>query len=766
MKTINGVVTDKISEQLKERRAINIKIPPNEPFADCPLLYGYNFFHYNDITEKLSYKKRKMHPLLRFFAWLAKVATCLIDIFVFKSLSWSTITSLSLEFLENGADLIKNKDIYDKNLTDALEKQHFKIRKRPCKKYRKLKNIFYAYFDNEPKKETYNLILLICELINAKRIVDTAVVIVSKTELNCPPQCLVQLETDEINNRFIYDFSFDLLEYIRNEQYEKAAEAIHELLVNKGISDPIEFEFVMQCLAFCYKYLGASNFTKQFYEIKIHEHLDVAKKNRFITTCGPDANFFDFCYVFLIKYYRNRSAVNSDKLKVIFNNTVENIREALISNNEYFHAARLYAKFATTEAAADNYIIAFLHNEFIKNIVEDECLNLIKYYAQTEPRAKLFIELYDINAEDMPNSNRVAAIINQIDEYDGVSNVLKLCFYYYAVNPLYKSNSYTNDFIDKYFNAYFELDDNEALKCIFGAQILLLYSTIEDLGLHEKYGRSVSVMLKFVLEKCELLRDKKCYVKICRSLNGLQVDKFCTNLDYMIKAEDEAKQFVREKVYYYLNLGATYAFRSNTDLNDYKSAKNTYSKIKNEIKNFPLSIQATYINNLTIFNYLNNPTKDVANDCYSKLNKYFEKSFADKKTTEEQQHIAINILIFAILGGQTEQTVMTLIDITEQLVKSDNYFAFYLAQAKLLYSALYGKAMPDSTIPESVFFVHKKSFFEQKTIILKDVAMKGCTNIDNLNKEIKNELYTFANEPDYEYFIRADLFSLIERWYE
>ncbi|MDE6441827.1 MAG: hypothetical protein K2L12_03625 [Clostridia bacterium] len=766
MKALNEAVSDKIMECLNNCRTVNIRIPANESFAGYPFLPKYKLYCYNEKQKKLYATSPKIAPILKILAWLITVVMFIIDCIVLLPISLNTVASLSFELIENGLSFFNKDKTYDIEFLDALSK-YFRFKRKPYKKFKKLKKVFYIYFENEPLKETYNSILLLCELINTKRIADSAVVIVSKTTLNEPSQCILRLENNEEDNSFIYDFNSDILGYIRNEQYENATDAIRKMLNDKGINNLVEFEFVMQCLAFCYKNLGVNEFKRQFsdFNIAVDYHINAAKRNKFVKSSGLDANFLNFCYNCLLTYYHNRSAISNDNFDTVFINIVKKIKDALISKNEYFSAARLFAKFASAEDAADNYIIAFLHNEFIKSTVNDECYNIINSYVSTSPRAKLFINLYKLNEEEVPDANKVEAIVNHICENKELIPVLRLCFYYYAVNSIYKSDRCSDKFLKAYRTAYDEIDSSESLKCIFGAQFLLLYTTVEDETLHSKYAKTVSQMLNFVLEKSEFLSDKKTYLKICRSLNGLRLDCFSDNLNKMTAMENEAKRYVKEQIYYYINLGATYAFRSNSASDDYKSAISSYNKIKRLVnKNVPLCVKASYFNNLTVFEYLNAPSKETAKKAYIKLNNYVTAQYGSSVITEERRHLAINILIFAILGDSPEQTITNLFDNTATIIESDNYFKFYFHQVKYLYAALHGKSIQIDKTQDSVFFTNKKSFFEQKYEVMNNVALNGGATLSELNCILKEKLSLFKK--DYEYFKRPDLFSLVERWYE
>ena len=94
----------------------------------------------------------------------------------------------------------------------------------------------------------------------------------------------------------------------------------------------------------------------------------------------------------------------------------------------------------------------------------------------------------------------------------------------------------------------------------------------------------------------------------------------------------------------------------------------------------------------------------------------------------------------------------------------DNYYEFYLRQVQCLYSVIHNTSFPKDMVTDSVFFVNKKSFFEQRQLALLQAQKKNLTDIKQLNCFLKKELFAFNH--DYDYFKNADMFSLIERWYE
>ena len=282
--------------------------------------------------------------------------------------------------------------------------------------------------------------------------------------------------------------------------------------------------------------------------------------------------------------------------------------------------------------------------------------------------------------------------------------------------------------------------------------------------IHFRYAKRVSRLLKYVLSKKELLADKQIYIKICRSINGLRVDCFDENLKQLKKIESYVKNDYIEEVLYYLNLGVMYIFRNTAEKNDYKSALQIYRRIDKKILGrMATCIDLTYKNNLEIIKYFNQPTKQNALESCRRLNKYLKNLKLDV-ITEEIRHMHINRLIFAMIGELPENIIITYLHEAEEKVSSDNYFKFYLQQAKLLYGALYGKGIETEAMSQSVFFIHKRSFFEQKSDILKHIGKNGGLGLSAINAKLKNDLSNF--DINYDYFKHAELFSLIERWYE
>lgn len=99
-----------------------------------------------------------------------------------------------------------------------------------------------------------------------------------------------------------------------------------------------------------------------------------------------------------------------------------------------------------------------------------------------------------------------------------------------------------------------------------------------------------------------------------------------------------------------------------------------------------------------------------------------------------------------------------------KLVENDKYYYFYFVQAEWLLCVMSVKLIDDEPLPESVFFNNKKSFFEQKRLILNEFTSKNMpATICDINKYLQNNLCLFEN---YEYFKRIETFSLVERWYE
>ena len=390
-----------------------------------------------------------------------------------------TVASLSFEIIGIGLSFIKKNNKFDNDLLRAISK-HIRIYGKSANKIKKVKKLIYVCISEKTSIDTYNSILLLCDLINKNYIRDTGIVIVSTVELRAPQQILLKIEDNDEDNCFINDFNRNILNGIRNEDYNKVSFLIKELLDKRGISNPTEFEFIMQCLAFSYRNLDINDFKQQFQgsAIPLQSHLYDGIKNKFIEDNKIDKSFLKFCYKYLLQYYHNKSCASFDVGNKEYKTIIKNIKKALVSKDEYYSAALFCAKFCTLDESIDNFIISYLHSKYIKNTVNDECYAYIEKHSDTVPRAKLFIRLFNLNLEEIPCAEIVDAIIMQLQSYENISPLLRLCFYYYLVNPIYISDSCSEEFLESYCKALDELDDNESLKCLFCSQFLLLYTTI------------------------------------------------------------------------------------------------------------------------------------------------------------------------------------------------------------------------------------------------------------------------------------------------
>lgn len=762
MYSVDEIVSSEINKQLTTgKRVVNIKLPTHEDFSGYLRVCNYDIYFWDTANKKLRFESKKINMLFKWLVWLIKVTLFVLQNVFAWPISLMTIFSLSVDCGYLGHDSLK-KDKVDTPLIKSISK-HIKIHKKQCNKYKKIKKAICIVIDEKTPSEQLNSALILADLANNKFISDSAIVILSKVNLLRPPQIILPIyNLSAEDSAFVNDFGMDILTCIRNEDYFSATQYLSDFITKQGVKNISVFNFVMQCLAFCFKSLNSSDLKELFLSnsLNIQQEISFGLDKKFVEFSSAEHNFLRFCYRYILQYYHNIAGTQSADFDLRFRQISEDIKCALYNKNEYFSAAQLYSKFATTENAVDAFIIAYIHSEFIENTVSDECLLAIMQYKDISTKSALFLKSYELSYQETPTADEVNALINEIDELKLPNPILRLCYYYLLVNPVYKSSEGCYDkFLEDFRKAYDEIPcGNNAFKCLFGSQFLLLYSTIENVALHKKYAKFVALTLQFVMERKELLKDKNVYMRICRSLNGIAVDKFHSNLEIMRKAETKNNIKDKELIYFRLNLGAMYAY-----CGEFDKAIKTYKKISDvELKSLPLSIRATYKNNIAIFRYKAHPSCIEASKQYHTLSNYLCKQYAEM-ATEEAKHLAINAAIFCILGDSDINTICENIKYANAIC-DDNYFKFYLQQVCYLYAVLYNTDFPSQVAADSVFFIDKKSFFEQKHLALLRAQKQRLIDIMQLNTFLSKELSEFNN--DYDYFKNADMFSLIERWYE
>lgn len=764
-----GIVSN-ISEAVdarlkKSQRIINLKLPSYEDNYTLQLLLSnYKVYSYNVKSGKIRLQKPIIKTIVDFVFWVLKCITFVLEFcFPIFIVSPSTVLSL-LNELGNisfgGTQSASQKSV---DLLCMLSK-HIRIRKNPAKKQSKIKKVICMPIDGNTSNEIRNSVELISDLIKSNRIVNCSLVILSKIVMQSPAQEILDFYDDEEKNRFVSDFKRQFLIDILNENYVEASKFIQEIL-NEDSLRVSEFEFIMQCLAFCYKNMNESEFVDLFSQsgIKINDDLNIGKARHFIDSAGLNKTFLHFCYSYFEHFYRNHPRINHNELNVVFKNIAIKIKMALIAKDEYFSAVKLLSAYSTCEEAVDNYIIASVHMIYVKNCINDECIMLIKEYVQRAERAELFMQLLNLNRDETPDDAMVNSIFEYVVKLENADPILRLCFMYYLVNPIYKCNSSEKAFMDTYkrllSNAIENLQTSKALLCLFAIQYLLLYSTIEDLPLHKSNAKFASRMYDYVNSHRAFIENKKIYYKLVRSVNGISVDDFKNNLTQMQSIKDCVGEYITEDVLFGINFGALYAYNGNI-----KAAINVYRSIKKNILNeMPLSVRASYFNNRTVFAYLNNPTQKVAKSAVESIFSYLKANYKNGKITEEYIHLNLNLLIFQIIAE--ERTKLTeIFETVRNIVVNDKYYSFYFAQAKWLFCVLHGEIIEDETLPESVFFCNKKSFFEHKRRIINEyIGEHKSAMVSEINKFLESRL---RHQKNYEYFKRIEIFSLIERWYE
>lgn len=483
-----GIVS-KISEAVearlkKSQRIINLKLPSYEDNYTLQLLLrNYKVYSYDVKSGKIRLQKPIIETIVDVIFWILKCITfaleCCFPIFI---VSPSTVLSLLNELGNISFEFAQNASQKSVDLLCMLSK-HIRIRKNSLKKKSKIKKVICVPIDGNTSNEIRASVELIADLIESNRIVNCSLVILSKIVMQSSVQEILDFYDDEEKNRFVSDFKRQFLIDILNENYVEASKFIQEILNDDSLRVS-EFEFIMQCLAFCYKNMNESEFIDIFSQsgLKINEDLLLGKEHRFIDTAKQNKTFLRFCYSYLEQFYRCHSRINRDDLEVTFKNIVNKIKVALIAKDEYFSAVKLLSAYSSCEEAIDNYIIASIHMEYIKNCINDECLILIKDYEQSTERAKIFLRLINLNREETPDVTIVNSIFLYINNLESADPILRLCFMYYLVNPVYKSNSCDNAFMNAYKRllivAMQNPQNSTALLCLFAVQYLLLYSTI------------------------------------------------------------------------------------------------------------------------------------------------------------------------------------------------------------------------------------------------------------------------------------------------
>ncbi|MCH5152084.1 MAG: hypothetical protein J1F65_05460 [Clostridiales bacterium] len=762
MYTLDETISKTIKERLDDgQRVISLKLPYGEVYTNYLNIPDYKLYYWDNTKDKLCFRNDKTKIIFKFLFWLAEVVLFALQCILQVPVDPMSVLALTGEFAELSIQFFDTTSNINNDVFKSLSK-HIKIKKRPCKEYKKIKKVFYIFLDKNTSKDLYNTALLLADLVNNGYVDNLAVVFLSTVDLKNPHQELLKLDgLSEEENEFACNFGRDILVCIRDKRYADAAIQIGKFISNQGLENADIFNFAMQCLSFCYERLNEADFRRLFEEneINIHEELNFGKNNNFIENLQINNSFLRFCYGCLQHYYRKSSGVHSNSLDDNFLQIVKAIQSNLVTNNDYYSAAQLFAKFGGVEETVDAYILAYVHSQYVNYSVSDEILLAIEQYSLASSKAKLFLQLHELNKEENPDPISVKSFIAQVENIKFSDPILKICFYYYLVNPIYKSDCCDVKFMRNYISAYTSLNSqNKAFRCLFGAQFLLLYTTIEDVELRNKFGKSVDTIFHYVRENIYLIKDKVVYFKIYRSLNGIYVDRFHENLRQMLSIKKNVAVYEKENILYNINLGATYAF-----CGDYKSALTTYKNLKKKQLNLlPLYVKASHQNNFAVLQYLDNPTVDNAKILYKQTDDFLRKFYDEKTVTEETRHLAINRALFAILGQLPSKLIQLAINEANALC-DDNYFKFYMQQAQWLYNVLRHEQISEEII-ESVFFSNKISFFEQKIAVMNSATDIKQLSVGKLNAILKEELSDF--DDDYDYFKNAAVFSLVERWYE
>ena len=758
--TIDLDVSDLIAQRLaEEKRVISIKLPSyGEVFTNHIQLADYTLYYWDEHEKKLRFTPRTN----RFI----KLGSLVIESVLFAvqcifSLPVSPLTAFTLMEKMGGVaySFARDKSGLNNEMLQTITK-HIKIRSRVQNEYKKIKKVLYINLDNNSSAQIFNTALLLADLINQKYIVDVAIVILSKTVLFQPQQEELHLrDTSGEDAEFINCFGRELLNLIRQERYSEATSVIGNFIVSNGVEDPDKFNFTMQCLSFCYKKLNEADFRALFSACNLSNgaEIDFGKNKNFIENSKMNSAFLSFCFACFEKHYRNIVGVHSHKYEAQFLLAVKTIKQLLDDKNEYYIAAQLFSKFGHTEESVSAFIIAYVHSQYINNQIGDEILTVIESYSSASTVASLFVELVNLNNMPLPDESYVRGVWMRINDLDLTDPLLDLCFCFYLVNPIYKSGIIFAEFLKHYLKAYVKLHkENRAFRCLFGAQILPFYATIEDIDLHNQYAKTAAAILQNVQEDKYLLKNKIAYYRICRSINGIMVDCFHENLALMLQIKDGVASYYKENLFYQLNLGVMYAYCLN-----FSAAIKIYKKIHEEqIETLPNDIRLNYLNNICVFQYLNNPTASCAKKQYTRCDRHIKSVPAE---LEEKKHLTINRFLFALLG-EAPYSVIEACEQDAYAICDDNYFKFYLQQAIWLKCILFNSPFPCEPIQTSVFFMNKKSFFEQKYMILSKEKGNESHSIQDINTALMRDLSSF--DKNYEYFKNAAVFSLVERWFE
>ena len=763
MYSIDSKINERVNECIQNERVLSIRIPEGEPYSGTLINPKFTVLCYEKEKQKICINTPKNHSFLGFINWIIKVILFIIQTIVVIPVSIYTIYSLLVDLVKLGRLPVNEKR--DVNLTLIRHaSKYFKVHRNPQKKQCKIKKILFFAVDKTLSREDLGSILILCEFVHRNQINNIGIVIISTIDINQLDLKPLVLEDNAIDNAFLYDFNHEILDCIRNKQYFEAAKSIHKFLRKNGIHNISEFEFVMQCLAFCYQNLSINDFIQQFdgTNLDVNKELDNGRVHHFIEET-QESLFLKFCYRYLLQFYCARSGVSDDKYRADFQCVVSRIRSTLTSKKDYLAAAKLGAKFLNSEEGANLFIVACVHIEYVENQISDECLNYLKIYAEHHvERAQQFCKLYEGNIS-YRNANAVLIELDRIATYGDIDPLVKLCFYYYLADLMYVYNVEPSSFMCRYSEALNQVQALEALKCLFSAQFVLFYTTVEDQMLRSKYAKQVSSLLKYVFEHMDFLNNRKLYIKICRSLNGIRCDCFQENLSDMLLVQEEVKNFKIEKIYYDINLGVLYIYRG--EKKDYNTALTIYRNIdKKLLALLPLRVRVSYFNNLYVIEYLNQPSVKTARQKYLKIKNCLKEVTSNYTVLEEKRHLYINFIIFACIAGESDKKIRKLIQYAETLISDDNYFIFYLQQCKNLFFTLTGQNGIAAPAVLSVFFLNKRSFFKEKLDIMQKLAQRGPSTLGYLNECLENELAHYSS--DYNYFKRADLFSLDERWYE
>ena len=580
--SIDTYLTKHVLKRLKDNRIVAVQLPAEEPYSGNLILPDYEIYHYDFRSKKLRYTKPQTTRIIKLIGWFVKTILFVLQtVFVFP-VDATTLVALMLESFETRRSWKENEISANCDILKDISK-HFHIVTKQRKIKKNIKKVIFFKIDANSTREEYATILFICDLINKEYIIDANIVIVSDEILTHLVQEPLRIENNEVDNNFLLHFNRGLLEDLRNENYRSAAAKMNRFLCDHEIKDVIEFEFVMQCLAFCYQHLGINDFVELFKGLSLNVRQDISNGENlhFIIREEKNCDFVKFCYKYLLSYYRARPGVNNDTYESDFKHIVEKVNAALISRNNYFTAAKLCSKFFSSNESVEQFIIAALYLEYVSNAINDECIEILRSYASHgNEKATLFCRLYEFRLEN-ETAETVVSIYNQVEELDeNTPPIIKLCYYYYLVNPLYSFNCDVKSFMYEYGNLLDKINDNDPLKCLFCAQFLLLYTTIEDKFIRSKFSKRISFALQYVLKKHETLNNKRIYAKVCRALNGLRCDQFSKNLEDMLHAQDIATNYLDENIYYKLNLGVMYVYRSNRKEQDYQKALEIYDTIE------------------------------------------------------------------------------------------------------------------------------------------------------------------------------------------